>query len=74
MAWLSFIELDKVVVRVIRLPSFLCLWLQCVCPLMPSWNTYCLTWVSLTLNVGYLFTAVQQSAVAALYLGGGRPS
>ena len=30
---------------------------QCVCPLMPSCNTYCLTWVSLTLGVGYLFTA-----------------
>ena len=24
---------------------------------MPSRNTYCLTWVSLTLDVGYLFTA-----------------
>ena len=24
---------------------------------MPSCNTYCLTWVSLTLDVGYLFTA-----------------
>ena len=28
-----------------------------VCPLMPSCNTYCLTWVSLTLDVGYHFTA-----------------
>ena len=34
-----------------------CLWFQCVCPLMPSCNTYCLTWVSLTLDVSYLFTA-----------------
>ena len=33
-------------------------WFQCVCPLMPSCNTYHLTWVSLTLGVGYLFTAV----------------
>ena len=56
-AWLSFIELDKAAVRVIRLTSFLWLWFQCVCPLMPSCNTYRLTWVSLTLDVGYLFTA-----------------
>ena len=57
MAWLSFIELDKAVVRVIRLASFLWLWFQCVCSLMPSHNTYHLTWVSLTLDLGYLFTA-----------------
>ena len=57
LAWLSFIELDKTVVRVIRLASFLWLWFQCVCPLMPSHNTYSLTWVSLTLDSGYLFTA-----------------
>ena len=56
-AWLSFIELDKAVVHLIRLTSFLWLWFQCVCPLMPSHNTYHLTWVSLILNVGYLFTA-----------------
>ena len=56
-ARLSFIELDKAVVHVIRLASFLWLWFQCVCPLMPSCNTYHLTWVSLTLHVGYLFTA-----------------
>ena len=56
-AWLSFIELDKAVVRVIRLASFLWLWSQCVCHLMPSRNTYRLTWVFLTLDVGYLFTA-----------------
>ena len=41
----------------IRLTSFLWVWFQCVCPLMPSCNTYHLTWVSLTLGVGYLFTA-----------------
>ena len=34
-----------------------CDYVLCVCPLMPSHNTYRLTWVSLTLNVGYLFTA-----------------
>ena len=56
-AWLIFIELDKAVVRVIKLTSFLWLWFPCVCPLMPSCNSYCLTWVSLTLDVGYLFTA-----------------
>ena len=56
-AWLSFVELDKDVVRVIRLTTFLWVWFQCVCPLMPSCNTYHLTWVSLTLDVGYLFTA-----------------
>ena len=56
-AWLTFIKLDKAVVHVIRLTRFLWLWFQCVCPLMPSCNTYCLTWVSLTLVVGYLFMA-----------------
>ena len=56
-AWLSFIGLDKAVVHVIRLTSFLWLWFQCVCPLLSSRNTYRLTWVSLTLDVGYLFTA-----------------
>ena len=54
---LSFIELDKALVCVIRLTSFLWLWFQCVCPLMASCNTYHLTWVSLTLDVGYLFMA-----------------
>ena len=55
-AWLSFIELDKGCgPSVIRLPSFLLVWSQCVCPLMPSCNTYHLTWVSLLLGMGYLF-------------------
>ena len=53
----SFIELDKAVVHVIRLASCLWLWFQSVCPLMPSLSAYCLTWVSLTLDVGYLFMA-----------------
>ena len=44
-------------VHVIRLSSFLFLWFQCICPLMPSCSTYCHTWVSLTLDMGYLFTA-----------------
>ena len=56
-AWPNFIELDKVMVHVIRLASFLWLWSQCICPLRPSHHTYHLTWVSLTLDVGYLFTA-----------------
>ena len=56
-AWLSFIELDKAVVHVIRLASCLWLWFQSVCPLMPSLSAYYFTWVSLTLDVGYLFTA-----------------
>ena len=56
-AWLSFIELDKVVVRVIRLASCLWLWFQSICPLMPSISAYHLTWVSLNLDVGCLFTA-----------------
>ena len=39
-----------------RLSSFLFLWFVCL-PSDASPNTYCLTWVSLTLDVGYLFTA-----------------
>ena len=40
---------------------------------MPSGNTYCLTWISLTLGVGYLFTAApgKLSSAAAPYLGRG---
>ena len=56
-AQLSFIASDKAVVRVIRLTSVLWLWFLCVCPLMPSRNTYRLTWVSLTLDKGYLLMA-----------------
>ena len=63
-AWLSFIELDKAVVCVIRLTGFPRVWFQCVCPLIPSCNTYCLTWVSRTLDVGYLFTP----ALCTVYL------
>ena len=56
MAWLSFIELDKAVVQVIRLASWLWLWFQSVHPVMPSLSAYHLPWVSLTLDVGCLFT------------------
>ena len=38
---------------------------------MPSHNTHHLTWVSLTLDVGYLFMMLQQSAASAPYLGRG---
>ena len=56
-AWLSFIELNKAVVRVIRLASFLWLWFKSVCPLVPSLGAYHLIRVSLTLDMGYFFTA-----------------
>ena len=42
---------------VIRLARCLWLWFQCVYPLMPSLSVYCLTWVSLMLDLGYLLTA-----------------
>ena len=41
---------------VIRLTRFLWLWFQCVFPLIMSCNTYRLTWVSLTLDMGYVLT------------------
>ena len=56
-AWLSFIELDKAVVHVIRLACCLWLWFQSICPLTPFLSAYRLIWVSLTLDVRYLFTA-----------------
>ena len=54
LASLSFIELDKAVIHVIRLASCLSLYFQSVCPLIPSLSAYHLTWVSLTLDVWYL--------------------
>ena len=56
MAWFHWVR-QGCGPSVIRLTSFLWVWFQCVCPLMPSGNTYHLTWVSLTLDVGYLFMA-----------------
>ena len=67
LAWLSFIDLDKAVVHVIRLASCLSLWFQSACPLRPSLSAYHLTWtwgipsgcsskmqpLLLTLDVGY---------------------
>ena len=55
MEWLSFIELDK---AVMRLASCLWLWFQSVYPLMPSLSAYQLTWVLLTLDVRYLLSAM----------------
>ena len=46
MAWLSFTELDKAMVHMIRVVSFLWLWFQSVCPLNPSLGAYPLTGVS----------------------------
>ena len=52
----NFIELDKLCsMRSDWLAVWL--WFQSACPLMPSLSTYHLTWASLTLDVGYLFTA-----------------
>ena len=38
---------------------------------MPSRNTYCLTWVSLTLVIGYLFTAASKAHLLLLILDEG---
>ena len=55
MAWFHWVR-QGCGPSVIRLSSFLWVWFQCVCPLMPSCNTYRLIWVSLTLDEGYLLT------------------
>ena len=64
-AWLSFIELDKAVVHVIRLVSFLWLWFQSVCPLIPSLSAHRLPGVSLTLDMGCLLSATRGSSTIA---------
>ena len=51
MAWFHWVR-QGCGPSVIRLTSFLWVWFHCVCPLMPSCNTYHLTWVSLTWGVG----------------------
>ena len=56
MAWFHWVR-QGCGPSVIRLTSFLWIWFQCVFLLMPSCNTYHLTWVSLTLDKGYLVTA-----------------
>ena len=70
-AWLRFIKLQKAVVRAIRLTSFLWVWFQCVCPLMPSRNTYCLTGFLLPWMWGISSQLLKQSTAAAPYLGPG---
>ena len=59
MAWFHWVRRGRGP-SVIRLTSFLSVWLQCVCPLMPSCNTYHLTWVSLTLAWGISSWLLQQ--------------
>ena len=49
MAWFHWVR-QGCSPRVIRLTSFLWVWFQFVCPMMPSCNIYHLTWVSLTLS------------------------
>ena len=67
-AWLSFIELYKAMVRVIRLASFLWLWFQCVCPLT---TPIVLLGFLLPWTWGLSLWLLQQSTAAAPYLGGG---
>ena len=58
------IELDKAVVLVWLDWLVFCDYGLCVCPLMPSRNTYFLIWVSLTLDMGYLFPAAPAERTA----------
>ena len=67
-AWLSFIELVKAVVHVIRLASFLWLWFQSACPLRPSLSAFRLTGFLLPWMWGI---SSQQSTAAAPDLGRG---
>ena len=46
-------------------------WSHEVCPLMPFLSAHCLTWVSLTLDVGISLRLLQKSATAAPELGRG---
>ena len=55
----------------IRLTSFLWVWFQCVCPLMPSCNTYRVFGFLLPWAWGISSRLLQQSAAAAPYLGWG---
>ena len=68
-ACLSFIELDKAVVRVIRLASFLWLWFQCVCALMPLTTPTILLGFLLLWTWGISSQLIKQSTAAAPYLG-----
>ena len=74
-AWLCFIELDKAVVRVIRLACCLWLWFQSVCPLMPSLSAYRLTWVSLTLDVGQcVYFSYEGPQIKQIIIPKGKPN
>ena len=68
MAWFHWVR-QGCGPSVIRSTSFLWVWFQCVCFLMPSCNTYHLTWVSLTLDVSISSWVLQQSTATAPYLG-----
>ena len=70
-AWLRFIELDKAVVCVITLASFVWLWFQCVCPLMPLTTPTVLLGFLLPWTWGISSRLLQQSAATAPYLGQG---
>ena len=70
MAWFHWVR-QGCGPSVIRLTSFLWVWFQCVCPLMPSCNNYHLTWFSLTLAWGISSWLLQQSTAAVPYLGWG---
>ena len=67
----TWIELDKAVVRVIRLTSFLWLWFQCICPLMPLATLTVLLGFLLPWTCGISSQLLQQSAATAPYLGWG---
>ena len=60
--------MDKTVVHVIRLASFLRICFQSACPLMPSLSAYCLVWVSLTWTWVISSQQLQQSAALLLTL------
>ena len=70
-AWLRFIELDKVVVHVIRLAGCLWLWFLSFCPLMPSLSASVLLGFPLPWTWGISSWLLQQSTASAPYLGRG---
>ena len=70
-SWLSFIELDKAVAHVITLASFLWIWFQSVCPLMPSSVPTILLGFLLPWTWVISSRLLQQSAAAATYFGRG---
>ena len=68
MAWFHWVR-QGCGPSVIRLTSFLWVWLECVCLLTPSCNTYHLTWFLLPWAWGISSRLLQQSAATAPYLG-----